>query len=171
MPRKPIKRDTKPSKRKEVTVKQVTKAMEKVGIELTAKQKLFCTLYLTDKWCFANATQSYAEAYGINKANKKAMLGARSNGYRLIVNDYVQAYLNKMLDEQLEEAAVDRQLAKVVNQNKDLHAKISGIGEYNKLKGRILDKKQLVDEEGKAIPIVGLVIHVPGKKQTIKTGR
>lgn len=166
---KRTKKDAKRPKRKKVTVKQVAKAMEEIGIELNERQKLFCTLYLSDKWCFANATQSYAEAYQLNKKSQKQMNTARQNGYKLLTNTHIRAYMDKMLEAQLEEAAVDKELARIVQQNKDLHAKNGAISEYNKLKGRI--KTKLVDDDGKAIQVVGFFIHAPDKKQTTKAGR
>lgn len=161
MTRKAPKKGVKRAARKKITVKQVAKAMEEVGTSLNERQKLFCVLFLTDKWCFANATQSYAEAYNIRRDNKAGMRTARANGYKLLTNAHINRYLNKMLDAQLEEAAVDREMAKIVLQNRDLHAKNGAIAEYNKVRGRILDKKQLLDADGKPIQILGLAIHVP----------
>lgn len=120
-----------PTKKK--TVKRIKKE-EVIEKTLTDKQKLFCHLYVTDKWCFGNATQSYIEAYNLTG---KSVNSARQNGYRLIANDYIRTHLNKLLDEAFKETYVDRELASVIKQNKDIRSKVAGISEFNKLQNRI----------------------------------
>lgn len=157
MPRKPTQKAAKPKSRKRVTVREVAKAMERIGVELTDRQKLFCTLYLSDRWCFSNATQSYAEAYQVNKTSKPQMNTARQQGYKLLTNPHIRAYIDKKLEEQLEEVAVDKELARVITQNRDLHAKNTGISEYNKLKNRV--KSGFVNDKGEFLPVISLTIN------------
>lgn len=110
---------------------------EQVGEELTDRQKLFCILYTSDKYCFGNAAASYAEAYGLTENQRKT--SARRMGYRLLTNVHIRSFTSNMLKLGFTDEMVDNELAKVIHQNKSLQPKVQAISEYNKLRGRIGD--------------------------------
>jgi len=57
--------------------------------ELTDKQRLFCMYYVK----YFNATKAYQKAYECD------YISAKSNGYRLLTNDYIRAEINRMKKE------------------------------------------------------------------------
>jgi len=57
--------------------------------ELTDKQWLFCMYYVK----YFNATKAYQKAYECD------YISAKSNGYRLLTNDYIRAEINRMKKE------------------------------------------------------------------------
>lgn len=126
-----------------VKSKKAREEIEKLSASLNDRQKLFCILYTTDKFCFGNATKSYIEAYNLQKEQYES---ARRMGYHLLTNIHIKKFISKFLDEQLKEEAVDRQLAKVVTQDKDLRSKVAAITEYNKLKARITEKHDITSD-------------------------
>lgn len=146
------------------TAKKVIK--ETIGKLLNDKQKLFCVLYVSDKYCFGNATKSYTEAYDLSKEQYDT---ARQNGYRLLTNAYIRKYIDKMLDDQLEEVAVDRELAKLVKQDKDLRSKVAAIAEYNKLKSRITEKHDITSDGDPIATINYLLPNGHNDKTDVKT--
>ena len=146
--------------------KTIAHLAEEVGGSLNERQKLFAILYTTDKNCFGNATSAYKKAYNLTDAQYKS---ANVNSHRLIVNDSVQAFIKKFLEERFNEECVDKELAKVINQDKDLHAKNSAIQEFNKLQARILTKVD-VTSNGKTIhQIVGMKIIKDDDKKAKKS--
>lgn len=136
------------------SLSKVKEELEKIGSKLTERQKLFCVLYISDKFCFGNATKSYSEAYNLSKEQYDT---SRQNGYRLLTNAYIKAFINKMLDEQLKEERVDRALAETIHQRKDLRSRVAAITEYNKLKARITEKVDLTSK-GEAIKEINYVV-------------
>ena len=65
------------------------------------------------------------------------------------------------LNHLLQDTITDARLAEIINQRNDLSTSLAGVREYNRLRGRIIDKKTLTDAEGKPLDIVGFVIHAP----------
>ena len=57
----------------------------------------------------------------------------------------MQARIRVLLNELLKDDVVDSQLAKIITQDGKLDAKVAAIREYNKLRGRIIDKTQQVN--------------------------
>lgn len=136
---------------------QKIKKMEDQNKErkLNPQQELFCQLYSTDKEFFANGTQAYIEAYGIDLSRKGAYNAARADASRLLTNGNILKRINELLELRgLNDAFVDKQLEFVITQNADFSSKVAAIREYNKLKQRITDKMDLTSK-GKAIPILG----------------
>lgn len=131
--------------------------------ELNAKRELFCRYYTQNDELFGNATLSYAEAfdYRLDELSQddeirdqkgkiiepstydKAYRVCSVMGHRLLRNTSVQERLTKLLNELLKDEVVDSELAKVIKQDVKPEAKVSAIREYNKLRGRIIDKSQV----------------------------
>jgi hypothetical protein len=142
--------------------------------QLKAKRELFCRYYTQNQELFGNATLSYAEAfdYDLDALSRKAVYaevideetGETSEGAliddspydkayhvcsvlssRLLRNVEIQARITVLLNELLKDEVVDSQLAKLVMQNGDNTNKIAAIREFNKLRGRIIDRTQQVN--------------------------
>lgn len=134
--------------------------------KLTPQQELFCRFFTQNRELFANATHSYAEAYGFNLDELSHLRGCgleesedhahakdcppseydlayhtcSSLGSRLLRNDRIQNRITALLNEMLRDDVVDAELVKTILQDHKLDAKIAAIREYNKLKQRITDK-------------------------------
>src|SRR6266498_75388 len=110
--------------------------------KLTLKQERFCQLYARGAAdLYGNATRCYAEAYGVDLEVKGGYKRAQMAGSRLVSNDIISNRINKLLEgEGLNDTFVDAQLAFVVRQSGDFAAKVAGIREYNKIRGRIIEK-------------------------------
>ena len=77
------------------------------------------------------------EAFGLSKGQYESALRSAS---RLLINVDIKRRINELLDESLDSNIVDRELAKTILQNENLHAKIAAIREYNRLKNRAGDR-------------------------------
>lgn len=117
--------------------KKHIRKLDAVSDTLNEKQKLFCHLYIHDKECFGNATKTYQKAYGVTYAIAKA------SGTRLLSNVSIRGFINSELDRLFTSKEVDRELSRVINQDKDVNSKVAGIREFNKLKQRITDKTEI----------------------------
>jgi len=132
---------------------------------LTPQQELFCQYYVKNDEMFGNATRAYAEAFGYDLDNmsnerpvevlpdgtKKEEKSEYEKAYNICgveghkqlrkpkVNDRVVALLNEILTNEV----VDSELAKVMKQDHKLDAKVNAIKEYNKLRGRIIEKRDV----------------------------
>jgi len=116
---------------------------------LTLAQKKFCELYASDKEFFGNGVQSYAEAYNI-KLTKKTYKSCYVRASTLLRNIKVLQYINTMLDiAGFNNANVDKQHNFLINQDSDLAVKRAAIADYNKLKGRIIEKLEHTGRDGK----------------------
>lgn len=114
---------------------------------LNLEQEKFCQLYATDSEFFGNGVQAYIEAYSpdTSKPNWYKTVCAASS--RLLSNVKVFNRINEILEESgFNEVAVDKQLAFLLTQHADFKSKLGAIREYNKLKGRITEKKALTLE-------------------------
>lgn len=165
-------------------------AEQKPPAELNIRQALFCIYYTQNNELRGNGTHSYAEAYGYDfeslpddnaiyigkgKARKCIQESTRTRAYnvcaseasKMLKNPKIQKYLYECLNALLQDNITDARLSEIINQRNDLSTSLAGIREYNRLHGRIVDKKSLTDAEGQPLAIVGLVIHAPatGKKQ------
>lgn len=109
---------------------------------LSPKQELFCQLITNDEECFGNAVQSYAQAYGFDLSDPKAYEVCGTAGPRLFRNVQIKLRINVLLDLQVDDVIVDRELSSVILQDEERHAKVAAIREYNKLKQRIVDKSE-----------------------------
>ncbi len=130
-----------------------------VSESLNEKQKLFCELYIVDKDCFGNASKAYRTAYSLTPTQYKS---AEVSAHRLLRNDKLKKYINHLLDSQFNDKAVDRQLSKVIEQDKDLPAKVTAIKEFNKLKQRIIEKTDLTTGGGKIVFLPPEILHKHG---------
>lgn len=131
--------------------------------KLNPKQEAFCRHYAKGEGTFGNATLSYSAAYDIDigDLSRRDMVGntivgrefkdeyqtCSVNGARLLRNAKVQARITELLNELLQDEIVDAELAKVIKQDGDLAPKVQAIKEYNKLRGRIIDKSQVVQTQ------------------------
>jgi hypothetical protein len=126
---------------------------DSIETELTLKQKRFCELYVSEDF-FANGTQSYIKAYGIDISKKGATKTAQVSASRLLSNVIVCQYIASLLDASgLNDAFVDKQRLFLITQNTDLAVKRQALVDYDKVQGRILDR---VKHEG--IPPVSIVV-------------
>ena len=113
-----------------------TKTNTKKNKPLNPKWELFCYLYARDSRCIGNATQAYIEAYELSKEQYES---ATRSGSRLLRSVEVRDRVRELLDESLEHKQVDRELLKVILQERDLNAKVSAIREYNRIFVRFVD--------------------------------
>ena len=115
--------------------------------KLSEKQKMFCELFASDREFFGNGTQAYIEAYNIDATKKGAYMSAKANAHRLLTKDYILNYINELFEARgLNDTFVDKQLEKLITQDAEFSVKIKAIAEYNKLKGRITDKKEIKND-------------------------
>lgn len=169
----------KPKKKKKAPTRiipPVVDTRDEIGSKLNVNQDLFCHYYVQNFHLRGNATLCYAEAYGydldslskddavyagkgknqkkmVESSFKRAESVCAVNGGKLLRNTKIQARMLKLYNSLLTDDVVDGELAKLILQNDELGVKTGAIREYNKLKGRIIDKKMLTDEKGKSIPI------------------
>ena len=112
--------------------------------KLTVKQELFCKLFASDKEFFGNGVKSYIEAYGLNEHDKKDYSIAKSGAYENLNKPHILERINELFEsEGLNDTFVDKQLLKLITQDADFAAKNKAITEYNKLKQRITEKKDI----------------------------
>lgn len=121
---------------------------------LNAKQQLFCQLYTTETEFFGNGVQSYIEAYDVDQSKPNWYKTACASASRLLSNVKVIDRINNILEETgLNDAFIDKQLSFLITQHSDFGTKLRAIQEYNKLKQRIVDKKDITSG-GKAITMI-----------------
>lgn len=143
--------------------------------QLKAKRELFCRYYTQNAALFGNATLSYAEAFdykldelpdddAVYEQSENEETGETERGRLLQPSSYDRAYhvcgvesskllkkpemqdrITVLLNELLKDEVVDSQLAKLIKQDRDNTAKVAAIREYNKLRGRIIDKTQQIN--------------------------
>lgn len=127
----------------------------KSGHRLTPQQELFCRLYASDREFFGNGVQSYAEAYGIDITNPgkyKIACAAASENLR---KSYILERINEIFEEHgLNDTFVDKQLEKLITQDANFKVKLGAIQEYNKMKGRIVERKDVTHREVDVVPIL-----------------
>ncbi len=156
-------------------------APEPVGDTLNPRQELFCRYYAQGEGTFGNATLSYAAAYEIDLGDlsQRDKLGnvivprdtipvyntCSANGSRLLRHDKVQARVTVLLNELLKDEIVDAELAKVIKQDGDLTPKVAAIKEFNKLRGRIIDKTKIITEKFSMDDIRALLAPLPPERQ------
>lgn len=183
--KKPIK---KVAKKSTPVVQEIPDTRDSVEKKLNLNQDLFCRFYTENFVLRGNATRCYAEAYGYDLdsyskddavysgkgRNRKVLIESSFtraehicavNGNKLLRNAEIQKRILKLYNDMLKDEVVDGELTRLIMQNDEYSAKASAIREYNKLKGRIIDKKLLTDAEGKALPVIGLTIHVPDSQK------
>lgn len=114
------------------------------GHGLTPQQELFCELYASDKEFFGNGVQSYAEAYGLDLSKSKDYSTAKSGASENLTKPHILERINEIFEAHgLNDTFVDKQLEKLIVQDADFNAKMKAIQEYNKLRARITEKRDV----------------------------
>lgn len=170
------------TKKKRINKNKVQDKSEKIGKKLTPKQELFCRFYTQNDFMFGNATASYAEAYGFKLDSLSKVASSKIenedgtemiiedspydkvyntccvNGSRLLRNANIDARIVTLLNELMTDEMVDAEIVKVMKQKDDYGAKLSAIREYNKLKQRVIDKKDITSGGKPIQSITGMEI-------------
>lgn len=108
--------------------------------KLTEKQNMFCKLYVSKEY-FGCGVEAYGEAFGIDISKISGYNTAKANASKLLTNAYILSRINEELtDAGLNDNFVDKQLLFAITQNADINSKVKAIGEYNKLRQRIVTK-------------------------------
>lgn len=112
--------------------------------KLTPRQERFCILYASDSEFFGNGVQSYIEAYGVDTSKKNWYATARVGASENLTKPNILERINEIFEAHgLNDTFVDKQLEKLIIQDADFKVKLGAIQEYNKMKGRIIDKKEI----------------------------
>jgi len=122
-----------------------TQIIEKPAIEIAdgskpfvnnLKWEIFCQLYSRHPNYLGNGAESYGKAWGTN--NLKAM---SAGGWRLLKNPEILQRVQYLFSKHtLNDVVVDGELAFVLLQREELSSKMQAIKEYNKMKGRVIDR-------------------------------
>lgn len=105
---------------------------------LNPNEEEFCKLYASDKEFFGNGVQSYIEAYEPDTSKPNWYQSARQSASQLLTKPHICRRITDLLElNELNDNAVDKQLAFVIHQYQDLSSKTRAIAEYNKLKKRV----------------------------------
>ena len=160
---------------------------------LTAKQELFCQFYTKNRELFGNGTLSYAEAYGykLDELNREKPIlekndkgkaikwgdseytlaydvcsASASRSLRTVrINDRITALFNEILTDE----NVDGVLSEIITDRRSKNAdRVSAIREYNRVKGRIIEKKDITSG-GKPILASMHDSLVPKRAPIVKT--
>ena len=152
---------------------------------LNPKHEAFCRYYTQNDQTFGNATLSYAYAFDYKldelpdddevrdesgvvieaSSYDKAYKVCSVMGHRLLRNASIQQRNVVLLNELLTDQVVDSELAKVIKQDGDLTPKVAGIKEYNKVRGRIIDKTKIITEKFSMDDIRALLAPLPPERQ------
>ena len=140
---------------------------DKAASGLTLKQELFCTLFASDREFFGNGVQSYIEAYDIDINKRGKYEAALVSAHDLLIKPNIIARINEILEvAHLNDASVDKQLAFVIAQHAEFPSKVAAIKEYNKLRGRIIDRSKIEVEERFAVDDIRTILSVlPQERQ------
>lgn len=150
------------SKSKKV-VKSTVKPTTKSGHKLTPQQELFCQLYAGDREFFGNGVQSYIEAYGVDTSKPGWYTTARAGAHENLTKPHILERIDEIFEAHgLNDQFVDKQLEKLIVQDADFNAKMKAIAEYNKLKARITEKRDITSGGEKIDMPVALVEFVDG---------
>lgn len=138
----------------------------KTGHKLTPQQELFCELYAGDKEFFGNGVQSYIEAYSVDTSKPGWYNTAKSGAYENLTKPYILERINEIFEAHgLNDTFVDKQLEKLIIQDADFSTKMKAIAEYNKLKQRITEKKDITSN-GQPLDAVKITLVDASKKKT-----
>ena len=122
----------------------IEKDLENSKDKLSAKQEAFCQLYCTDVDFFGNWTRAYLKAYDLDPQSKKDYNNAMASSSRLLRNVKIIDRIDALMEEGgLNDQYVDKQLLFLIRQHEDKGSKLRAIAEYNKLKQRITEKKEI----------------------------
>lgn len=127
----------------------------KSGHKLTPQQEKFCLLYASDREFFGNGVQSYIEAYGVDKTRPGWYGSARSGAYENLTKPHILERIEEIFEAHgLCDTFVDKQLEKLITQDADFKTKLGAIQEYNKMKGRIVERKDVTQRNVELTPIL-----------------
>ena len=158
----------KKSKSKKV-VKSTVKPTTKSGHKLTPQQELFCQLYAGDREFFGNGVQSYIEAYGVDTSKPGWYTTARAGAHENLTKPHILERIDEIFEAHgLNDQFVDKQLEKLIVQDADYSAKMKAIAEYNKLKARITEKRDITSGGEKIDMPVALVEFVDGDSKNTR---
>lgn len=158
----------KKSKSKKV-VKSAVKPTTKSGHRLTPQQELFCQLYAGDREFFGNGVQSYIEAYNVDTNKPGWYRTARACASELLTKPNILERIDEIFEAHgLNDQFVDKQLEKLIVQDADYSAKMKAIAEYNKLKARITEKRDITSGGEKIDMPVALVEFVDGDSKNTR---
>lgn len=158
----------KKSKSKKV-VKSTVKPTTKSGHRLTPQQELFCQLYAGDREFFGNGVQSYIEAYNVDTSKPGWYRTARACASELLTKPNILERIDEIFEAHgLNDQFVDKQLEKLIVQDADYSAKMKAIAEYNKLKARITEKRDITSGGEKIDMPVALVEFVDGDSKNTR---
>ena len=122
------------------------KLTTKSGHKLTPQQELFCQLYASDREFFGNGVQSYIEAYGVDTSKPGWYNVAKSGASTNLTKAYILERIEEIFEAHgLNDQFVDKQLEKLIIQDADFSAKMKAIAEYNKIKGRIIERRDVTN--------------------------
>ncbi len=159
-------------KKKKILKKKVVKKTKKKDVvekvnSLNPNEKLFCQLYFGGGEFFGNGVWSYIKAYNynvpfipisfLNTKQKKQYNVARSGAYEILTKPDIVKEGERILDSFLKNDVVDRELVKIIMQDKDKMSKNVAIKEFNRLKNRVSDKVDLTSDGKKIQPIIQLI--------------
>lgn len=137
----------------------------KSGHKLTPQQERFCQLYASDREFFGNGVQSYAEAYGVDIAQPGKYRVACAAASENLTKPYILERIDEIFEAHgLCDTFVDKQLEKLITQDADFKTKLGAIQEYNKMKGRIIERKDVTQRNVELTPIL------PKKKEKRTAG-
>ena len=133
-------------------------AKNKENNELNEKQLLFCKLFVSKDF-FGSRVEAYAEAYGLDLTQQKDYNTAKVSASRLLTNANILLRINEELEDAgLNDNFVDKQLLFAITQNADFSSKVKAIGEYNKLKQRIVSRAENKNEITANVQITGMEV-------------
>lgn len=133
-------------------------AKKKENNELNEKQLLFCKLFVSKDF-FGSGVEAYAEAYGLDLTQQKDYNTAKVSASRLLTNANILLRINEELEDAgLNDNFVDKQLLFAITQNADFSSKVKAIGEYNKLKQRIVSRAENKNEITANVQITGMEV-------------
>lgn len=153
--------------------KSVKKAKSKKTETLNPNEKMFCQLYFGGGEFFGNGTWSYIQAYNLSvpliaysylkRVDQKQYDVAKNGAYRLLIKAHIVKEGDKILDSLFKESVVDRELTKIIMQDKDKMSKNVAIREFNRLKNRVQEKIDLTSKGKMIQPIIKIVEYVRPK--------
>lgn len=145
----------KPAQKKERKKKQANVFQTKSGHKLTPQQEKFCVLYASDREFFGNGVQSYIEAYNVDKNKPGWYAVARSGAHENLTKPHILERIEEIFEAHgLSDTFVDKQLEKLICQDADFRTKLGAIQEYNKMKGRIIERKDVTQRNVEVVPIL-----------------
>ena len=180
-------------KKKKKSAKSNKASTPQVDLEaLSLKREMFCRYISQNATLFGNGTLCYAEAYGYNleelsrddakyewkgRGKKRERVCVEPSSFdkaynvcaveaaRLLRNPKILERIRELLNEILKNDVVDARLAEHIMQQNDGDRSLRGIAEYNKLRGRIIDKVKDVSESFTLDDIRTLLAPLPQERQ------